>query len=173
MNKKLLMLSLTIFSCGSFSADSVSIYLVRHAEKLADSQNPSLTACGKKRAKQLASILSKTDISAIYSTSYQRTMQTARPLAKQKNIPVKNYNPRHLEQFALQLQQKQENALVVGHSNTTPMLVELLAKQKVTPLNEQDYQYLYQVQLINEQAVLTIFQQPLNCKISSTTNKYD
>jgi len=171
MKKILLMPCILAFSCSTFATDSYSIYLVRHAEKLADSQNPSLTACGKKRAEQLANILSKADISAIYSTSYQRTMQTARPLAKQREMPVKNYNPKHLAQLALQLRQKQENSLVVGHSNTTPELVELLAKQKVTPLNEQDYQYLYQVQLVDEQAVLTIFQQPLNCKVSSSTNK--
>lgn len=171
MNNFLLMASLMAFSWSSFSADSHSIYLVRHAEKLADSKNPSLTVCGKKRAEQLASLLSKANVSAIYSTSYQRTLQTARPLAQQKEIPVKNYSPRHLEQLALLLKQKQENALVVGHSNTTPILVELLAKQKVQPLSEQDYQYLYQVQLINDQAILTVFQQPLTCKTPPTKNK--
>ena len=154
------------FSWCSFAADSYNIYLVRHAEKLADSKNPSLTACGKERAEQLASLLSKAGISAIYSTSYQRTMQTATPLAKQQKMSIKNYNPRHLEQFSLQLMQKKENMLVVGHSNTTPMLVELLTKQKVAPLTEHDYQYLYQVQLNDEQAILTIFQQPLSCKSS-------
>lgn len=171
MKKTALLLLSSMFISSVAANDSYSIYLVRHAEKLAEEENPSLTACGKNRAEQLASLLSKVGISAIYSTSYQRTMQTARPLAKQKKIPVKSYSPRHLAQFSLQLRQKQENALVVGHSNTTPVLVELLAKQKVAPLNEQDYQYLYQVQFVNEQAVLTVFQQPLNCKVPSTTNK--
>jgi len=166
MNKVILLSSLMAFSWCSFAADSYNIYLVRHAEKLADSKNPSLTACGKERAEQLASLLSKAGISAIYSTSYQRTMQTATPLAKQQKMSIKNYNPRHLEQFSLQLMQKKENMLVVGHSNTTPMLVELLTKQKVAPLTEHDYQYLYQVQLNDEQAILTIFQQPLSCKSS-------
>ena len=170
MKKILLIISFSLFSCFSFAVDSYSIYLVRHAEKVTDGKNPVLTSCGKVRAELLASMLSKTNISAIYSTSYQRTMQTARPLAKLQKVAVRNYSPKHLEQFALQLKQKKENSLVVGHSNTTPMLVGLLTKQKVAPLTEQDYQYLYQVQVINEQTVLTVFQQPLYCKISPTSN---
>ncbi len=164
MNRIILMSSLMAFSWCSFAADSYNIYLVRHAEKLADSKNPSLTTCGKERAEQLASLLSKASISAIYSTSYQRTMQTATPLANQQKMAIKNYNPRHLEQFALQLKQQKESALVVGHSNTTPMLAALLTKQKVAPLTENDYQYLYQVQLSDEKTVLTVLQQPLSCK---------
>ncbi len=169
--KILLLSSLIAFSWCSFAADNYNIYLVRHAEKLVDSKNPSLTICGQERAEQLASLLVKADISAIYSTSYQRTMQTAKPLAKRQNVAVKNYSPRYLEQFALQLRRNKENALIIGHSNTTPILVELLTKKKVAPLTEQDYQYLYQVQLNKEQATLTILQQPLNCKASQKDNK--
>lgn len=159
------------FSWGSYAADSFNIYLVRHAEKLTDSKNPALTVCGNERAEQLASLLSKADIKAIYSTRYLRTMQTAKPLAHQESMEIKNYDPKKLEQFALQLIQKQEDALVVGHSNTTPMLVELLTHQAVAPLTEQDFQYLYQVQVMKEHAVLTIFQQPLTCKTSPTDKK--
>jgi len=173
MKQVLLILSFSLFSYFSFATDNYSIYLVRHAEKLPDSKNPALTDCGTTRAEQLASMFSKANITAIYSTSYQRTMQTAKPLANLLKVAIKNYNPKHLEQFSLLLTQKNENSLVVGHSNTTPMLVELLAKQKVAPLTEQDYQYLYQVQFVNDQPMLTIFQQPLNCRASQTSDKLD
>ncbi len=163
MKKILFVISLLLFSYHSFAADSYSIYLVRHAEKLAGSKNLGLTHCGKSRAKLLASLLSKAHIAEVYSTSYQRTMQTARPLANLTKVAVKNYSPNHLEQFALQLKQRKVNALVVGHSNTTPILVEILTKEKIPLLTEHDYQYLYQVQVINEQPILTVFQQPLKC----------
>jgi len=166
MKQVLLIISFSLFSYCSFAAENYSIYLVRHAEKLPNSKNPALTECGKARAKQLASMLLKANITAIYSTSYQRTMQTAQPLANLQKMAIKNYSPKHLQQFSLLLKQKNENALVVGHSNTTPMLVEFLAKQEVSPLTEQDYQYLYQVQYSNGQPLLTIFQQPLECKAS-------
>ena len=167
MTKTLLLITLLLLSYKSLAVDSYSIYLVRHAEKQTDDDNPSLTTCGEIRAQMLASMLSKTNVTAIYSTSYQRTMQTAKPLANLTNKPIKVYNPKHLGQFALQLQQKKENTLIVGHSNTTPALVEQLTKQKTAPLTEQDYQYLYQVQFINDQPFLTIFQQPLNCPASN------
>ena len=171
MKQFLLMICFLSFSSSSDAADSYNIYLVRHAEKLTDSNNPALTVCGNKRAKQLANILSKANVNAIYSTNYLRTMQTAQPFAKQQNMAIKNYNPKDLEQFALHLTQKQENALIVGHSNTTPLLVELLTEQKVALLTEQNFQYLYQVQFTNENVVLTILQQPLNCIVSPTDEK--
>jgi len=88
-------------------------------------------------------------------------MQTAKPLANQQKIAIKNYNPRYLEHLSFELQQENMNTLVVGHSNTTPKLVTLLTEELVAPLSEQDYQQLYKVQYIDEQVVLTIFQQPL------------
>ena len=159
------------FSFGCYATDSYAIYLVRHAEKLTDPKDPALTVCGNKRAEQLASLLSKTNVNAIYSTHYQRTMQTARPFAKQQKMVIRTYHPKELEQLALQLKHNKENTLVVGHSNTTPVLVELLSQQTVAPLTEQDFQYLYQIQFINEQTVLTILQQPLDCS-SLQTDKH-
>lgn len=163
MKNTLLLFTLLLISYASLAVESHSIFLVRHAEKKNNSDNPSLTNCGENRAVMLANMLSKAKVTAIYSTSYQRTMQTAKPLANIINTAIKIYNPKHLDQFALLLQKNNENTLVVGHSNTTPRLVELLAKQKVAPLTEQDYQYLYQVQFLEGQPVLTIFQLPLNC----------
>lgn len=163
--RELFLLFVMLFFCSFTSvASNYSIYLVRHAEKLNDSKNPTLTRCGQLRAKQLAHLLSKANINQVYSTHYQRTMQTARPLAKQQALAIKNYNPKYLEQLSLKLQQQKTNTLVVGHSNTTPKLVELLTKDTVAALSEQDYQHLFQIQYIDQQAVLTTFQQPLSCK---------
>ena len=49
-------------------SNSYSIYLVRHAEKQMDKDDPDLTQCGEFRAKQLASILENANIKNIYST---------------------------------------------------------------------------------------------------------
>ncbi|WP_114326916.1 SixA phosphatase family protein [Candidatus Colwellia aromaticivorans] len=153
-----------LLSSFSTFANNYSIYLVRHAEKLNDLKNPALTVCGKARARQLASLLSQTNITHIYSTHTQRTMQTATPLANQQKIAIKNYNPKYLEQLSLKIQQQKANTLVVGHSKTTPRLVALLTKKTIAPLSEQDYQQLYQIQYIDQQVVLTIFEQPLLCR---------
>ncbi len=146
------------------ASDNFTLYLVRHAEKQADSKNPPLTQCGKERATQLATLLSTANIKSIYSTSYQRTMSTAAPLSSRQKIAIKNYNPQQLEQFSLYLRERQENALIVGHSNTTPQLTQLLSSQKVEKLTEKEYQTLYQVQFIEGKGQLTLFKQPLSCK---------
>lgn len=159
-----LLISISFTSMYSLSADNFTIYLTRHAEKSSEMKNPTLTECGTARAKLLAKMLSKAKIQAIYSTSYQRTLQTAKPLANLHKMPIKNYNPKHLEQLAMHLKRNKTNTLVVGHSNTTPQLASLLSKQQVPPLTEQDYQYLYQIQFIGNESMLTVFQQPLECK---------
>ena len=151
------------FLVPAFSAD-YTLYLVRHAEKQTDSNDPSLTYCGQQRALQLASILSKTPIEQVYSTSYKRTMQTANPTAKKHNTSIKFYSPSDLEQFSTLLKHYQKNALVVGHSNTTPQLASLLSGKEIAPLTEKDYQMLYQIQFINEEVVLTELMQPLVCR---------
>lgn len=158
----LILISILVLSPSSAS-DDFSLYFVRHAEKITGDTEPGLTACGKERAKQLATLLSTADIKSIYSSSYKRTMSTASPFSKATNVAIKNYSPKHLQQFALQLKQRHENALIVGHSNTTPQLVSLLIDKKIAPLTEHDYQMLYQVSFINNKVLLNIFTQPLIC----------
>lgn len=145
------------------ASDNFTLYLVRHAEKQADSKNPPLTQCGEERAKQLAMLLSTANIKSVYSTNYQRTMSTAAPLSSRQNIAIKNYDPKQLEQFSLHLKDHKENALIVGHSNTTPQLTQLLSNQKVDDLTEKEYQMLYQVQFIEGRSQLTLLNQPLSC----------
>lgn len=158
----LLILSLS-FSLSLWADSHYSIYLVRHAEKHKEGDNPSLTICGKARAEQLASLLSQAKIKKVYSSPYQRTQQTATPLAIQQHIAIQTYNPKHLGQLAILLQQRQENTLVVGHSNTTPQLAALLSKQKIALLSEDNFKNLYQIQFIAGQTLVTQLTLPLVC----------
>lgn len=152
------------FKGNEEKSSSYSIFLVRHAEKQADTKNPSLTQCGELRANQLASTLSLVPLVKVYSTAYQRTMQTAQPTAELHELPIKQYAPNALEQFAFALKQKKENVLVVGHSNTTPQLAALLTGRTIGPLSEKEYQMLYHIQFINNQVSITTLKQPLECR---------
>ncbi|PKI17763.1 SixA phosphatase family protein [Colwellia sp. 12G3] len=158
----LMISSLLLKPC--LASDNFTLYLVRHAEKQTDSKNPALTQCGKERAKQLATLLSTANIKSIYSTSYQRTLSTAAPLSNAQKIAIKNYNPQQLEQFSLHLKQRKENALIVGHSNTTPQLTQLLSNHNVAELSEKEFQNLYQIQFIEGESLLTKLMQPHECK---------
>lgn len=163
INKLCLFVVCTLLLPSCLASDNFTLYLVRHAEKQADTKNPALTQCGKERARQLATLLSTANIKSIYSTSYQRTMSTAAPLSNKQNIAIKNYDPRQLELFAVHLKQRKENALVVGHSNTTPQLTELLSEEKIPPMSEKQYQSLYQLQYIDGSLAVTTLTQPYTC----------
>lgn len=147
---------LLITSIISISASTVSareIYLVRHAEKQTGTgKDPALTEKGHVRAANLIRYLKSKNISAVYSTNYKRTLQTAEPLAKMLDIKIKIYDPRKLEAFAGKLKAGSGNALVVGHSNTTPELVILLGGDDHGKIDESEYERVYLLQINGDNA---------------------
>ena len=122
-----------------------TIYLTRHAEKMSTGKNPELDAIGQFRTKNIAAMLSSVGITHIFSTDYNRTKQTATPLAKYLNLEIQIYNPADLNDFAEKLKKIDGAILVVGHSNTTPQLTTLLSGKEIMPMQEKDYDTLYQV----------------------------
>lgn len=131
---------------------SVTIYLVRHAEKQTDgTKNPSLTQQGQQRAEKLAQMLKLNNIKRIFSTQYKRTMQTALPLSKQLKIDIEFYDPRKLLLFANDIKTLKENILIVGHSNTTPVLVELLGGKSFGSIKDNEYDRLYVLEKYNDE----------------------
>jgi len=81
-------------------------YLVRHAEKVLDQRDPDLTPAGYKRADDLAARLASVPLSAIYSSDYKRTRQTAAPVATAQDVTITLYDPRDLAGFAAALKRR-------------------------------------------------------------------
>ena len=132
----------------STQAYAATYYMLRHAEKIDDgSQDPVLTLAGQQRARNIANMLSTVGIKKIYATDYQRTQLTAQPLAALLGIEVMSYDPSDLPGFASKLKADDQSAMIVGHSNTTPMLTYLLSNQPVMNLDEVDYDNIFQVVL--------------------------
>lgn len=133
------------------TSDVLTIYLVRHAEKTTQRPDPGLTEAGKKRALELVNVLRNKGLTAIYSSDYIRTKETARPTAELFNLDVQLYNPRDLPGIAKTLTALSGSVLVVGHSNTTPQLVELLGGESVSEINEaSEYDRLYKIVIQND-----------------------
>ena len=121
-----------------------AIFLVRHAEKTTEKPDPALTAAGQARAVALADRLAGEDITDIHSSDTKRTRDTAAPLAERLGLDVQLYDPRDLPAMAAKLQAAPGRHLVVGHSNTTPQLTELLGGDGGTPIVEAtEYDRLY------------------------------
>jgi phosphohistidine phosphatase SixA len=122
--------------------------LIRHAEKESDgTKDPALTAEGRQRAQDLAQLLSQANISAIYSTPFQRTRQTVQMLAKDHQLEILEYDP--FEETVIQeMINRHPGGLVVisGHSNTTPQFVnQLIGEERYPQLDESDYGNIFMV----------------------------
>ena len=113
----------------AIQAAPITVIALRHAEKGKDDpRDPHLSETGTARAAELARLLGNAGVTHIYTTPYHRTRDTVTPLAEALELEVSPYDPFELANFAAQLATLEPGsvAVVSGHSNTTPALVELL-----------------------------------------------
>ncbi len=118
-----------------------TVILVRHAEKEAG-DDPALTAAGTTRAERLRDMLREAELAAVYATDTRRTRATADPTAAAQGLDTKSYDPAALDQLAGTLRRNYtgKTVLVVGHSNTTPQLLNaLLGSDARLAISEEDY----------------------------------
>jgi len=156
-----------IYTSSVFAQTQVSeqnqeptIILFRHAEKMNTSRDPDLSPVGIERSNTLFHMLKDLEITAIYSTSYKRTMQTIQPLADSLELPVNPYDPRDLTGFAEMLKKTTGVILVSGHSNTTPTLSSLILGYEVAKINEDEYDNLFIITSASTNPVLTKLRYP-------------
>jgi len=134
-------------------AQSKTIVLVRHAEKDtstgADQADPVLSPAGVERAKRLVDKIKKYRVGAVYSTNYRRTRDTAEPAAQSRRKTVQIYDARKPEELIDQMMKSTtKRFLVVGHSNSTPQLVNLLAKKELfKSLDDTEYSVIWIVRM--------------------------
>lgn len=135
-----------------------TVFLVRHAEKAeSPADNPPLNETGLWRAQVLAHTLGKAGITAIYTSQFLRTQQTAAPLAAQLGIKptvmtltASPTNPREISsQSILAIVQDiyrhhaGETILVVGHTNSVPPVIRMLRAAPVPVIDEQTFDNLF------------------------------
>jgi broad specificity phosphatase PhoE len=122
-----------------------------------DSKDPALTDVGHRRAENLAVVLKSAAVKRVFSSDYKRTRDTAAPLATRLGLEIELYNPKELESLAARLLELEENALVVGHSNTTPDLADFMGGDGFTPIaDDWEYDRLYLLQTSKDTVKRTI-----------------
>jgi 2,3-bisphosphoglycerate-dependent phosphoglycerate mutase len=153
--KKFLLLSAFIFSFLSACnlKESTTYYLIRHAEKdrtEKTNSNPNLNKKGQERAKKWSTYFENIELDAIYSTEYNRTIQTAKPLANVKGLKILNYDATSMYDANFKKATKGKKILIVGHSNTTPIFAnKILGEKKYKNMNDNDNSSLYIVTITN------------------------
>lgn len=133
---------------STFAQSSTVVIVVRHAEKATDDpRDPTLSETGQARARALAKALEHASLDAAYSTQYRRTRLTAEPAAKAAglDVQVRPIDGRNAATYAddlardLRALPAGSTALVVGHSNTVPDLVQAISGQAAAPMPETEY----------------------------------
>ena len=123
-------------------------YLIRHAEKdRSDPSNkdPNLTQQGLLRAAKWSYVLEHVNFDAVYSTNYNRTRETAEPIAERNGIDqLKIYSPSELDMKGFIAETHGKTILIVGHSNTTPAFVnKLIGQEKYAQIDDSNNANLY------------------------------
>jgi probable phosphoglycerate mutase len=128
-------------------AGTTVVLLVRHAEDLEQGADPELSELGRRRVQELVGALASVRLTGVHSSPYQRTRETAGPVAAAHALAVQDYDPQQLPAFAARLRAAGGTHLVVGHSNTTPALVRALGGDPGTPIDESEHGRLYALTL--------------------------
>lgn len=140
--------------CVSSSvAEAQMVILVRHAERadagaapgaaMTASPDPELSDAGKARAQALVAMLKDAGITAIYTTEFRRTIDTALPLSDALKVMTTTVSSRDQAALIEKLKAHTGGAvLVVGHSNTVPAIIKALGGPAFT-IAENEYDNLF------------------------------
>src|SRR5712691_3138540 len=145
---KALVLFLSIFIAVTIASAQPVVVIVRHAEKAASGgKDPDLSAAGRERAEALARILKDSGITAIFTSEFKRTQETAAPTATSAHVTPTVVAAKDTAGLVAKLHQLNGNALVVGHGDTIPNIIKSLGINSSINIPDADYSELFIVTL--------------------------
>ena len=155
MTRRFAAVAALVLIAGAAHAQPSTIILVRHAEKApTPAVDPPLTSVGQQRARDLATALADAHVSTILATQFQRTQATARPLAELVGqtmiiVPATTDPDAHAEAVAAKARSAPAGSivLIVGHSNTVPLIISALGGPKMEELCDREYSDLFVLEM--------------------------
>ena len=159
---KIILIFFFINICVEANSQECSyFYLIRHAEKLRidkTERNPKLNSKGILRAEKWKEVLKNIKLDKIYSTNYNRTIETANPTSRSQNIDITIYSPRNIDFVNFKEINKGEKVLIVGHSNTIPNFVNgLIEKDFYDQIDDLNNSNLYLVNICGDMVSHQVF----------------
>jgi broad specificity phosphatase PhoE len=141
---KALALVVLLFVLGPIVSAQPVVVIVRHAEKAANGGNdPDLSSAGRARAEALARILKDSGITAIFTSEFKRTQETAAPTAASTHVTPTMVAAKDTAALVARLHQLNGNALVVGHGDTIPNIIKALGINSSINIPDADYSELF------------------------------
>ena len=151
--KKIIVLLLFFWIQVNLGQNTITqYYFIRHAEKADSSKNPDLSEKGVERAQEWKALFSEINFDAVYSTDFNRTLQTIQPIVAGNNQLLKIYNPKMIDVELFKKETQGKTILIVGHSNTVPNMVNQIIKEnKYVDIAENQFGNLYIITLFENQ----------------------
>lgn len=157
MKRLLLAAAVSLLTAGSAMAQTV--YLVRHAEKADASADPVLSKAGQARAAALSAALAEVHPGHVFTSPLQRTRLTAEPTAAYHSVKVEPVgfdggSAGHVAAIAERVQALPDDAvvLIVGHSNTVPLIARALGYAGAADMPECEYDRMTTLHLMGDAA---------------------
>ncbi|MGD8977247.1 MAG: phosphoglycerate mutase family protein [Gammaproteobacteria bacterium] len=124
------------------SLGTTTVILVRHAETVGDGPQRQLSPGGIERTAALAQMLENVSLSAVYVSELPRTRATGEIVAAATGAELIEMPAADAEELADRLRRRKgQTVLVVGHSNTLPVLIERLGGTPVA-IDQDDHSQL-------------------------------
>jgi phosphohistidine phosphatase SixA len=150
MLKRLLMTLAILGATAAVSTAQTTYFIVRHAERadgpgsgMGGAADPSLSAAGRARAASLATILKDEKVTAVFTTEFKRTQQTAAPTAKAHGVTPTTVTANDTATLVQKLKAATGVVLVVGHSNTVPEIVAGLGISTPVTVGDTEFDHLF------------------------------
>lgn len=120
------------------------VVLARHADRLPGQKTDELAAAGVTRSQELLRVMEKAGVSAVIHSDTQRAAQTAAPLAKAIGVEPMVIPGKDIAAVAAEVRKHPgETVLIVGHSNTVPMIIAALGGPQLPDIGEAEFDDLF------------------------------
>jgi broad specificity phosphatase PhoE len=147
MIKTLLAVVLVAATAAGAAAQPV-VFVVRHAER-ADAgtggmgSDPSLSAEGRARAERLAAMLKDVGLTAVFTTDYKRTKETAAPTATAHHLTLTEIKATDTARLVERVKRATGSVLIVGHSNTVTDVLKALGAATAPEVSDAEFDNLF------------------------------
>lgn len=121
----------------------MTIVLVRHANRDAAGAD-ALSPAGKARAAVLKGMFADAGVTAIFTSQFARTRQTAAPLAAVTGVPAREISP-DLGIARDQMLSGGGLVVVIGHSDSVPELIGALGGPTDITIGEVEFDRIFMV----------------------------
>lgn len=170
---KLLVLAMAFSLLAASPALGQTVVLVRHAEKADNGADPVLSEAGEARARALVQVVADSPPTHVLTSTLKRTIGTAQPVAHVRGLMIDQIAidagaAAHVANLTARVRALPNDAvvLVVGHSNTVPLIARALGYAAASDMQECEYDRLTVLDLDDDHtsAIVGRYGAPANCE---------